>query len=168
MVGPFVFFDHFGPAEFIKGTGVDVRPHPHIGLSTVTYLYQGSMWHKDSLGTSALVAAGEVNLMTSGRGITHSERTSAEVRAQAHSLFGIQTWLALPENREDMAPTFENQKGQALPVVEGEGKRVKLILGNLYGERSPVKVHSEMFYADATLSAGAKIPLRPDLSLIHI
>lgn len=162
MVGPFVFFDHFGPAEFIKGTGVDVRPHPHIGLSTVTYLYQGSMWHKDSLGTSALVAAGEINLMTSGSGITHSERTSPEVREHVHSLFGIQTWLALPENKEEMAPTFENQKEQALPVIEGEDKHVKLILGTLYGERSPVKVQSEMFYANAVLSAGAKIPLRPD------
>ncbi|MFD2205621.1 pirin family protein [Kiloniella antarctica] len=162
MVGPFVFFDHLGPAEFIKGTGVDVRPHPHIGLSTVTYLYQGSMWHKDSLGTSALVAAGEVNLMTAGSGITHSERTAPDVREKTHSLFGIQTWLALPENKEEIAPTFENQNEQALPVIEGEGKKVKLILGSLYGERSPVKVHSEMFYADAALTAGAKIPLRPD------
>lgn len=162
MVGPFVFFDQFGPAEFISDTGVDVRPHPHIGLSTVTYLYQGSMFHKDSLGTSASINPGEMNLMTSGNGITHSERTAPDVRKSGHKLFGIQTWLALPENKEEIDPTFENQKEQALPMIEGEGKQVKLILGTLYGERSPAKVHSEMFYADAVLSAGAKIPLRPD------
>ena len=162
MVGPFVFFDHIGPAEFIRGNGVDVRPHPHIGLSTVTYLYSGSMYHKDSIGTSASVEPGDVNLMTAGNGITHSERTAQHAREHDHQLFGIQTWLALPEQQEDMDPTFENQKSDALPVIEGEGKQVKLLLGSLYGERSPVKVHSEMFYADAILSAGSKIPLRPD------
>ena len=162
MVGPFVFFDHIGPAEFIKGNGVDVRPHPHIGLSTVTYLYNGSMYHKDSIGTSASVEPGDVNLMTAGKGITHSERTAFSVRESNHQLYGIQTWLALPEKQEEMAPTFENQKSEALPIIEGKDKHVKLLLGSLYGERSPVKVHSEMFYADAVLSAGSKIPLRPD------
>jgi len=162
MVGPFVFFDHVGPAEFLKGTGVDVRPHPHIGLSTVTYLYKGRVYHKDSIGTSALIESGDVNLMTAGIGITHSERTTPEDRKNKHSLFGIQTWLALPENKEDIAPTFEKQKQTSLPFIEGEGKQVRLILGSLYGERSPVKVHSEMFYADAILSAGSKIPLSPE------
>lgn len=162
MVGPFVFFDHIGPAEFIRGNGVDVRPHPHIGLSTVTYLYNGSMYHKDSIGTSASIEPGDINLMTAGRGITHSERTSMDVRANDHQLYGIQTWLALPEKQEEMAPTFENQKSEALPIIEGKDKHVKLLLGSLYGERSPVTVHSDMFYADAVLSAGAKIPLRPD------
>jgi len=161
MVGPFVFFDHIGPAEFIKGNGVDVRPHPHIGLSTVTYLYNGSMYHKDSIGTSASIEPGDVNLMTAGKGITHSERTALGVRENNHQLYGIQTWLALPEKQEEMVPTFENQKSEALPVIEGKDKHVKLLLGSLYGERSPVKVHSEMFYADAVLSAGSKIPLRP-------
>jgi len=162
MVGPFVFFDHIGPAEFIKGNGVDVRPHPHIGLSTVTYLYNGSMYHKDSIGTSASVEPGDVNLMTSGKGITHSERTALDIRKKNHQLYGIQTWLALPEQQEEIDPSFENQKSDALPVIEGKDKHVKLLLGTLYGERSPVKVHSEMFYADAVLSAGSKIPLRPD------
>lgn len=162
MVGPFVFFDHIGPAEFIRGNGVDVRPHPHIGLSTVTYLYNGSMYHKDSIGTSASVEPGDINLMTAGKGITHSERTALDVREKNHQLYGIQTWLALPEKQEEMAPTFENQKSDALPIIEGKDKHVKLLLGSLYGERSPVKVHSDMFYADAVLSAGSKIPLRPD------
>jgi len=162
MVGPFVFFDHIGPAEFIKGTGVDVRPHPHIGLSTVTYLYNGSMYHKDSIGTSASIEPGDINLMTSGKGITHSERTALDIRNKNHPLFGIQTWLALPEKYEEMEPSFENQRSEALPIIEGKDKHVKLLLGTLYGERSPVKVYSEMFYADAVLSAGAKIPLRPD------
>lgn len=162
MVGPFVFFDHIGPAEFLKGSGVDVRPHPHIGLSTVTYLYNGSMYHKDSIGTSASVEPGDINLMTAGKGITHSERTALNVREKNHQLYGIQTWLALPEKQEEMAPTFENQKSADLPVIEGKDKHVKLLLGSLYGERSPVQVHSDMFYADAVLSAGSKIPLRPD------
>lgn len=162
MVGPFVFFDHIGPAEFITGTGVDVRPHPHIGLSTVTYLYDGSMYHKDSLGTSASIEPGDINLMTAGKGITHSERTDMKVRENNHRLFGLQTWLALPEQQEEMDPAFENQKAGALPLIEGKDKHVKLLLCTLYGERSPVKVQSEMFYADAVLSAGAKIPLRPD------
>ena len=162
MVGPFVFFDHIGPAEFIQGSGVDVRPHPHIGLSTVTYLYQGQMYHRDSIGTSAAIESGDVNLMTAGYGITHSERTAPEIRANNHPLFGIQTWIALPDNKEDMAPSFENQKQQALPLIEGEGKQVRLILGSLYGERSPVTVHSDMFYADTLLASGSKIPLSPD------
>ena len=162
MVGPFVFFDQFGPAEFLTGSGVDVRPHPHIGLSTVTYLYQGQMCHQDSLGTSMSIEPGEVNWMTAGKGITHSERTQANIRAHNHSLFGIQTWVALPEDQEEIEPSFEHQKKQALPVIEDKGKCVNLILGTLYGERSPVKVHSEMFYADVHLKAGYKIPLSPE------
>lgn len=160
MVGPFIFFDQFGPAEFVTGTGLDVRPHPHIGLATVTYLYEGSIHHRDSLGTSAEIHPGAVNWMIAGNGITHSERTSDAVRAQGNSpLFGIQTWVALPDADEETDPAFEHQPKEALPVLEGEGKTVRLILGSLYGERAPVKTFSEMFYADAVLEAGAQLPL---------
>lgn len=161
MVGPFIFFDQMGPAEFIDAGGIDVRPHPHIGLATVTYLYQGEFQHRDSLGTSQMIYPGEVNWMVAGNGVTHSERTSAQTRATRHSLFGIQTWVALPENHEDKPASFEHQGADALPFLSGEGKEVRLILGNAWGERAPVKTFSEMFYADAVLQAGAKLPL-PD------
>jgi redox-sensitive bicupin YhaK (pirin superfamily) len=161
MVGPFIFFDQMGPAEFINEGGIDVRPHPHIGLATVTYLYQGEFQHRDSLGTNQMIYPGEVNWMVAGNGVTHSERTSPETRAKRHSLFGIQTWVALPEDDEDMPASFEHQGAQALPFLSGEGKEVRLILGNAWGERAPVKTFSEMFYADAILQAGAKLPL-PD------
>lgn len=161
MVGPFIFFDQMGPAEFINEGGIDVRPHPHIGLATVTYLYQGEFQHRDSLGTNQMIYPGEVNWMVAGNGVTHSERTNPETRAKRHSLFGIQTWVALPEDDEDMPASFEHQGAQALPFLSGEGKEVRLILGTAWGERAPVKTFSEMFYADAILQAGAKLPL-PD------
>ncbi len=159
MVGPFIFFDQMGPAELVTGQGIDVRPHPHIGLATVTYLYQGQIHHRDSLGTSLPIEPGAVNWMTAGQGITHSERTPPAIRSGRHDLFGIQTWVALPEDQEDIAPAFEHQPKDALPFITGEGLEVRLILGNLYGERSPVAVHSDMFYADAVMAAGAKLPL---------
>lgn len=163
MVGPFIFFDQMGPAEFLTDEGFDVRPHPHIGLATVTYLYQGSIFHRDSLGTNKEIHPGAVNWMIAGNGITHSERTAPDVRAAPNSpLFGIQTWVALPQDAEDTAPCFEHQPKEALPFLEGEGKQVRLILGSLYGERAPVKTFSEMFYADAILKAGAKLPLPAD------
>ncbi|WP_439617260.1 pirin family protein [Shinella sp.] len=161
MVGPFIFFDQMGPAEFLHDGGIDVRPHPHIGLATVTYLYQGEFQHRDSLGTNQMIYPGEVNWMVAGNGVTHSERTSPETRAKRHSLFGIQTWVALPEADEDKPASFEHQGADALPFLTGEGKEVRLILGNAWGERAPVKTFSEMFYADAVLEAGAKLPL-PD------
>jgi redox-sensitive bicupin YhaK (pirin superfamily) len=161
MVGPFIFFDQMGPAEFLHDGGIDVRPHPHIGLATVTYLYQGEFQHRDSLGTNQMIYPGEVNWMVAGNGVTHSERTSPETRAKRHSLFGIQTWVALPEEAEDRPASFEHQGADALPFLAGEGKQVRLILGNAWGERAPVKTFSEMFYADAVLEAGAKLPL-PD------
>ncbi len=161
MVGPFIFFDQMGPAEFLHDGGIDVRPHPHIGLATVTYLYQGEFQHRDSLGTNQMIYPGEVNWMVAGNGVTHSERTSPETRAKRHSLFGIQTWVALPEADEDKPASFEHQGADALPFLTGEGKQVRLILGNAWGERAPVKTFSEMFYADAVLEAGAKLPL-PD------
>ena len=161
MVGPFIFFDQFGRAEFLTGQGIDVRPHPHIGLGTVTYLYQGEFEHRDSLGTQQMIYPGEVNWMTAGRGVTHSERTSDATRATRHNLFGIQTWIALPEDREDMAPAFEHHKEAALPVIRDTGVEARLILGDAYGQSSPVTLQFEAFYLDVVLEAGAAFPL-PD------
>ena len=159
MVGPFIFFDQMGPAEFLTGKGVDVRPHPHIGLATVTYLMRGRIHHRDSLGTDAWIAPGEVNLMLAGQGITHSERMDGPPGPQ--SLFGLQTWLALPKAQEDAPAAFANAAADLLPVIEGEGKVVRLILGEAWGARAPVPTPSETLYADATLAAGAVLPL-PD------
>lgn len=161
MVGPFIFFDQAGPAEFLTGQGIDVRPHPHIGLATVTYLYRGEFHHRDSLGTDQMIYPGEVNWMIAGNGITHSERTSAETRRSPSSLFGIQTWVALPDEAEESDAAFEHHGKDQLPVLEGSGKTVRLILGNAWGERAPVKTFTNMFYADAVLEAGAVLPL-PD------
>ena len=161
MVGPFIFFDQIGPAEFITDGGIDVRPHPHIGLGTVTYLYQGEFEHRDSLGTHQMIHPGEVNWMLAGQGVTHSERTSEATRATQHKLFGIQTWIALPEDREDMAPDFEHHKETALPVLNDNGAQARLILGTAWGEQSPVTMQSEIFYADVTLAPYAQFPL-PD------
>jgi len=161
MVGPFIFFDQMGPAEFLTGQGIDVRPHPHIGLATVTYLYKGEFQHRDSLGTNQMIYPGEVNWMIAGNGVTHSERTSEDTRTGRSDLFGIQTWVALPEKDEDTNAGFEHHPKEALPFLEGEGKQVRLILGNAWGEVAPTKTFSEMFYADVVLEANAAIPL-PD------
>ncbi|MBO9477315.1 pirin family protein [Shimia sp. R11_0] len=161
MVGPFIFFDAVGPVEFLTGQGIDVRPHPHIGLGTVTYLYRGEFEHRDSLGTHQMIYPGEVNWMVAGNGVTHSERTSAATRAAPSSLFGIQTWVALPEAREDDPAMFEHHGKEALPFLEGEGKEVRLILGEAWGARAPVTMLSETFYADVTLAPEAKLPM-PD------
>ncbi|WP_375175402.1 pirin family protein [Pseudooceanicola sp.] len=161
MVGPFIFFDQMGPAEFITQQGIDVRPHPHIGLGTVTYLYKGEFEHRDSLGTHQMIHPGEVNWMLAGRGVTHSERTSEETRSRPHSLLGIQTWVALPEDREDMEPDFEHHGADALPFLEDGGSSARLILGTAWGARAPVTMQSEIFYADVTLAPGGHLPL-PD------
>ena len=162
MVGPFIFFDQMGPAEFVTGSGIDVRPHPHIGLATVTYLYKGKIHHRDSLGTDQWIEPGAVNWMVAGHGITHSERTDGAIRERPHDLFGIQTWVALPEEAEDTGAAFEHAPKETLPVLEGEGKTVRLILGTAFGEEAPVKTYSETFYADALLEAGAHMPLPDD------
>ena len=162
MVGPFIFFDQMGPAEFLSGQGIDVRPHPHIGLATVTYLHRGKIHHRDSLGTDQWIEAGDVNLMTAGHGITHSERVDGAVRQSPHSLFGIQSWIALPEAAEDGPADFLHVPRDRLPVLEGEGKRLTLILGCAYGERAPAATPSELFYLDAILQPGAKLPLPDD------
>jgi hypothetical protein len=162
MVGPFIFFDQMGPAEFLTGQGIDVRPHPHIGLGTVTYLLQGRIHHRDSLGTDQWIEPGAVNWMVAGRGITHSERTDGPARAAPQALFGLQTWLALPKDREDDPAAFLHVPGAALPVLEGEGKEVRLILGTAWGARAPAEMPFAVFYADARLAPGAAIPLPDD------
>ncbi|MEP1353101.1 MAG: pirin family protein [Tateyamaria sp.] len=161
MVGPFIFFDQMGPAEFVTGKGIDVRPHPHIGLATVTYLYKGKIHHRDSLGTDSWIEPGAVNWMVAGHGITHSERADGDLLKRPHDLFGIQTWVALPKDAEDDLADFQHAAKDDLPFLQGEGKEVRLILGDAWGERAPVQTFSEMFYADAVLEAGASIPL-PD------
>ena len=162
MVGPFIFFDQMGPAEFLPSRGMDVRPHPHIGLATISYLYRGRMHHRDSLGTDQWIEPGAVNWMVAGHGITHSERTDDETQVDPMPFFGIQTWVALPKDHEDTAADFIHAPMDRLPFMEGEGKEVRLILGSAYGERAPVKTASEMFYADAVLAPGAKLPMPDD------
>ncbi len=161
-VGPFVFFDQMGPSEFLLGQGMDVRPHPHIGLSTVTYLFDGGIMHRDSLGVVQPVRPGELNLMTAGRGIVHSERTGVEDRAKGARLFGIQAWAALPASHEEVEPAFVHHAAEDLPRITGEGKRVRLIMGSLYGETSPVRFPWATFYAEAVLAPGAVLPLDDD------
>lgn len=158
-VGPFVFLDRMGPAAFQPGSGLDVRPHPHIGLATVTYLFEGEIVHRDSLGTVATIRPGEVNWMTAGRGIAHSERTGPEQRKAGSRLAGIQSWVALPQTHEEAEPGFAHHGADELPVIVGPQRRVRLIAGALYGVRSPVKTFSEMFYADAELEPGARLEL---------
>ncbi|MCA8883689.1 MAG: pirin family protein [Rhodobacteraceae bacterium] len=162
MVGPFIFFDQMGPVEFLSGQGIDVRPHPHIGLGTVTYLLKGEFQHRDSLGTDQMIFPGAVNWMVAGNGVTHSERTSAATRAAPSSLSGIQTWVALPEDREDASASFEHQPKAALPYLEYEGVQARLILGRAWGETAPVQVFSDMFYADVVLAPGTAVPLPQD------
>jgi redox-sensitive bicupin YhaK (pirin superfamily) len=162
MVGPFIFFDQMGPAEFLLGTGIDVRPHPHIGLSTVTYLFDGEIMHRDSLGTEMSIRPGALNLMTAGRGIVHSERTSPEERAKGPRLFGIQAWAALPKSQEEGAPAFAHYGAGDLPRIEGEGKRIRLIMGDAYGARSPAAFAHPSLYAEAVLAPGAVLPFDAD------
>lgn len=157
MVGPFVFFDAMGPMVFQPGNGLDVRPHPHIGLATVTYLFDGEILHRDSLGTVQPIRAGEVNWMTAGRGITHSERTGPDVRQKGSRLFGTQAWIALPKRDEETAPSFAHHGRETFPVIESDGATVRLIAGALFGARAPTRTFSEMFYADVSLSPDGRL-----------
>ena len=161
-IGPFVFFDHMGPARFAPGLGIDVRPHPHIGLATVTYLFEGVIEHRDSLGNIQPIRPGDVNWMTAGRGIVHSERTPATERAAGHGVHGIQTWVALPLASEDAEPSFFHHPAAQLPEIERDGVRLRLIVGEAFGERSPVATFSHMFYMAAEFPAGAAILLPPE------
>lgn len=161
MVGPYVFFDHMGPARFAVGEGIDVRPHPHIGISTVTWLFDGEIIHRDSLGHEQPIRPGAVNLMTAGRGIVHSERTSPKERTRGAAVHGIQLWLALPAELQEMEPAFTHYPAEALPVAEAPGVRVTVIIGEAQGVRSPVAVPSPTLYAEALFSGPADVPL-PD------
>ena len=161
MVGPFIFFDQMGPGGFLTGRGLDVRPHPHIGLATVTYLFEGQILHRDSLGSAQPIEPGDVNWMTAGRGITHSERTDPALRGHANRLFGIQSWVALPAAAEECAPDFVHHAAATLPVLDAGGARVRLIAGEAWGARAPVATVADLFYADATLAPAAALPL-PD------
>jgi redox-sensitive bicupin YhaK (pirin superfamily) len=162
MVGPFVFLDQMGPHVFQPGRGIDVRPHPHIGLATVTYLLSGEISHRDSLGTVQDIKPGEVNWMTAGKGIVHSERTGAGPRAAGSTLSGLQCWVALPKAKEEMDPGFSHTGAEALPTIEGDGVHARIIAGEYFGKRSPVPVASPMFYVDLLLDAGARLTLPAD------
>lgn len=162
MIGPFIFFDHMGPAQFPVSKGVDVRPHPHIGLATVTYLFEGALMHRDSLGTVQRIEPGDVNWMTAGRGIVHSERTPQEDRAAGARLHGIQTWVALPLKNERTGPSFEHLPKATLPGVTDTGVDLHVIAGTAFGQRAPTPVFSDTLYVSATLAAGAKLGVPPD------
>lgn len=159
MVGPFVFLDQMGPHLFLAGQGLDVRPHPHIGLATVTYLFEGEIVHRDSLGSVQTIRPGEVNWMTAGRGIVYSERTATELRQAQSSLFGLQCWVALPRAHEEVAPTFAHTGKEELPIIEGEGAIARIVAGSFFGRRSPVKTLSDLFYVDLRLKPGAQIEM---------
>lgn len=159
MVGPFIFFDQMGPAQLLPGAGIDVRPHPHINLSTVTYLFDGAIGHRDSLGSDLVIEPGAVNLMTAGSGIVHSERSPSDVRPQGPTLSGIQTWLAMPEAVEEIDPAFEHVPAEALPVIEGRGATARVIMGDLWGQRAPTTTYAGTIYADIALEPGGSIPI---------
>jgi redox-sensitive bicupin YhaK (pirin superfamily) len=162
MVGPFVFLDQMGPAIFSAGRGLDVRPHPHIGLATVTYLFSGEILHRDSLGSVQPIRPGEVNWMSAGCGIVHSERTADEIRKQESDLFGLQCWVALPRAHEEMAPTFNHTDAEALPVEEAEGVSAKIIAGRFFGRQSPIATLSDLFYVDVLLQLGARVDVQAE------
>ncbi|MCA3574590.1 MAG: pirin family protein [Aestuariivirga sp.] len=159
MVGPFIFFDQFGPVLMKAGQGIDVRPHPHIGLATVTWLFDGSIFHRDSLGSEQPIAPGELNWMTAGKGIVHSERTTAQELSRDRNIFGIQSWVALPKQYEETAPAFEHVAMADLPLIDDRGIKARVVAGSVYGATSPVKTHSDLFYADVQMLAGTALPL---------
>lgn len=159
MVGPWIFFDHMGPAEFPAGKGINVRPHPHINLETVTYLFEGEILHRDSVGSLQVIRPGDINLMVAGSGITHSERERPEVSAAAHRLHGLQLWLALPESDEEIEPAFYHYPGADIPAVEVDGVPIRVMMGSAYGVTSPVKVFAETLYLEAHLRTGQSIVL---------
>ena len=159
MVGPFIFVDQIGPARLEPGQGMDVRPHPHINLSTVTYLFEGAIGHRDSLGTAQVIEPGAINLMTAGSGIVHSERTPPDVRAAGSPIYGMQTWLALPDGKEEVAPAFEHVDGGGLPLIEGGGVTARVLMGSLWGATASVTQHAATIYADLQLDAGASVPI---------
>jgi redox-sensitive bicupin YhaK (pirin superfamily) len=162
MVGPFIFFDQMGPTAFGAGEGLDVRPHPHIGLATLTYLLDGAIEHRDSLGTVMTIQPGAVNLMTAGSGIVHSERSPQSARPNGGPLFGLQTWIALPAADQEIAPAFDHYPAQDIPSLEAEGVKLSLVVGQSDGLRSPVKTYSDTLYADLVLADQARYQLKAD------
>ena len=163
QVGPFVFLDHIGPAQFAPGDGIDVRPHPHIGLATVTYLFDGALGHRDTLGSVQVIRPGDVNWMSAGAGIAHSERTSGPERDAGHRLHGLQFWVALPAAAEETPPEFQHHPAHTLPDWQhAEGVRLRLIAGRAFGREAPVRMYGELFYLDVILDAGARLELPPE------
>ena len=159
MVGPFIFVDEFGPARLPAGRGMDVRPHPHINLATVTYLFEGAIEHRDSIGSHAVIEPGAINLMTAGSGIVHSERSPQALRAEGPSLYGMQTWLALPDGQEEIAPAFDHMSASELPVIEDSGVTARVLMGTLWGATAATPQHSPTIYADIVLDAGGVLPV---------
>jgi redox-sensitive bicupin YhaK (pirin superfamily) len=162
MVGPFIFFDHFGPVQFIPGHGMDVRPHPHIGLSTVTYLFDGSIMHRDSEGHIQEIQPGAMNLMTAGRGIAHSERTPEVQRRDGQQMLGLQSWIALPRDKEEIAPLFQHYSAEKLPAIQDKGFTARVIAGSSFGVSSPVDQVSSWFYVEVALAEDMSAPLDAD------
>jgi redox-sensitive bicupin YhaK (pirin superfamily) len=162
MVGPFIFVDQFGPARLDPGQGMDVRPHPHINLATVSYLFEGAIEHRDSIGSRKVIEPGAINLMTAGTGIVHSERSPRESRVEGPVFYGMQTWLALPDGREDIEPAFDHVPGTELPVVESSGASARVLMGTLWGASAATLCHSPTIYADIRLDPGASIPIDAD------
>jgi len=162
MVGPFIFLDHMGPAHFTQGQGINVRPHPHIGLATVTYLFSGEIFHRDSVGSAQAIKPGDVNWMTAGAGITHSERTLDHELARPHDLHGLQSWVAIPKEFEDCEPEFFHHEATTLPVEKSAGVQLRVIAGEAFGHRAPVKILSPLFYVDAHFAAGGRLDLAAD------
>jgi redox-sensitive bicupin YhaK (pirin superfamily) len=162
MVGPFIFFDHMGPSHFESGHGIDVRPHPHIGLATVTYLFEGKIRHRDSLGSNQLIEPGDINWMTAGRGIVHSERTPDDVRKSDSNSNGIQCWVALPNEFEESEPSFKHHASNTLPEFSEGDVKLKLLLGESFGRKSPVTIHSDLFYLEARFEKGQRLEIPAD------
>jgi len=164
MIGPWIFFDHMGPAAFAPGKGIDVRPHPHINLATVTYLFAGEMLHRDSLGNELAIVPGEINLMVAGKGIVHSERQREEIKASGNVLDGLQLWLALPESYEEIDPEFHHYSNEEIPSIEVNDVSVRVLIGSAYGVTSPVKTFAETLYIEASLKAGRSLVLPEDVA----
>src|SRR5688572_25234479 len=162
MVGPFIFVNQFGPARLEAGAAMDVRPHPHINLATVTYLFEGAIGHRDSLGTNKVIEPGAINLMTAGSGIVHSERTPMEARATGSSLYGMQTWLALPDGKVEIPAAFEHVPENGMPLIDGDGVWARVLMGSLWGVTAPTTQHAATIYADVRLDAGASVPIDAD------
>lgn len=159
MVGPWIFFDHMGPADFAAGDGIDVRPHPHIGIATVTYLFEGEILHRDSLGSEAVIRPGDINLMVAGRGIVHSERERAATRGQPHRLHALQLWLALPQDDEETEPAFHHYPAADIPALKVDGVAVRVMMGRAYAVQSPVRTFADTLYVEAELKAGQRLTL---------